>query len=205
MKDKFKKNKYVVCKNIISKDIINFLYDYLLMKKQVCIALRENNFISIFDKNYGILGSDGQVVHENVYSCYGDLATDTLLKKLQDSMEKIVDLKLQPNYSYLRVYGKGNELKPHIDRIACEFATTLNIGGDMWPIYLKDSKNKTIEVKLNPGDMLVYKGQELKHWRKKFKGDLCIQVFLHYNQVGVGCLNDGRQCLGMPQDARKDD
>ena len=40
---------------------------------------------------------------------------------------------------------------------------------------------KGIEVKLKPGDMLVYRGCELEHWRTKFKGENCGQVFLHYN------------------------
>ena len=43
------------------------------------------------------------------------------------------------------------------------------------------SKTKGIEVKLKPGDMLVYRGCELEHWRTKFKGENCGQVFLHYN------------------------
>ena len=51
----------------------------------------------------------------------------------------------------------------------------------MWPIYLTDKKGKDIEVKLKPGDMLLYSGCELEHWRNPFKGNYCSQVFLHYN------------------------
>jgi hypothetical protein len=201
----FKKNKYYVCRKVVSKDIIKFLYDYLLMKRELCKSLHKYNLISMFDTSFGIIGSDGQIDQNNVYSCYGDLAADLLLKQTMDHVENIVKLKLQPNYSYLRIYEEGNELKPHIDRMACEFSTTLNIGGDPWSIYLKDKKNKNIEVKLKPGDMLIYKGQELTHWRKKFEGDMCIQVFLHYNQVGVGRLYDGRPCLGSAADTRLND
>ena len=87
-------------------------------------------------------------------------------------------------------------LKPHIDRDACEFSTTLNLGGDTWPIYFLIDK-KEIEIILNPGDMLVYRGCELKHWRKKFKGNKCYQVFLHYNDTKTDVpIYDGRPSLG---------
>ena len=40
---------------------------------------------------------------------------------------------------------------------------------------------KGIKVDLKQGDMLVYSGCELEHWRNKFRGKECVQVFLHYN------------------------
>ena len=36
---------------------------------------------------------------------------------------------------------------------------------------------------LKPGDMLVYKGMILEHWREAFIGQDCAQVFLHYNNT----------------------
>ena len=32
------------------------------------------------------------------------------------------------------------------------------------------SNNKGIRVNLKPGDMLVYRGMELEHWREEFQG-----------------------------------
>ena len=81
-------------------------------------------------------------------------------------------------------------LKRHKDRFSCEISTTMNLGGDDWPIYLEpswkkgvttSSNAKGVKVDLKPGDMLVYSGCELEHWREKFKGKECVQVFLHYN------------------------
>ena len=40
---------------------------------------------------------------------------------------------------------------------------------------------KGIKIDLKPGDMIIYKGSDLEHWREKFTGDTCAQVFLHYN------------------------
>ena len=59
---------------------------------------------------------------------------------------------------------------------------------------------KNIEVNLNHGDMLVYKGCDLAHWRNEFNGYDCAQVFLHYNEKGgqYDIPYDGRPILGMP-------
>ena len=71
----------------------------------------------------------------------------------------------------------------------------------MWPIYLIDTKGKNIEVKLKSGDMLLYSGCELEHWRNIFKGKYCSQVFLHYNEQNKkNKVNkfDNRAHLGLP-------
>ena len=50
--------------------------------------------------------------------------------------------------------------------------------------------------------MLVYSGRELEHWRNKFKGKECIQVFLHYNNIKTPGAKDNmfdkRKHLGLP-------
>ena len=53
-------------------------------------------------------------------------------------MEKLTGLKLYPAYTYARIYKKGDDvLKRHKDRFSCEISTTMNLGGDDWPIYLR--------------------------------------------------------------------
>ena len=52
-------------------------------------------------------------------------------------MEEVTGLKLYPAYTYARIYKKGDELKRHKDRFSCEISTTMNLGGDDWPIYLR--------------------------------------------------------------------
>ena len=55
---------------------------------------------------------------------------------------------------------------------------------------------------LEVGDMLVYSGCELEHWREPFEGDVCGQVFLHYNHVNGPFAEknrfDKRPMLGLP-------
>tara|TARA_R100001129_G_scaffold105552_1_gene72150 strand:+ start:1920 stop:2534 length:615 start_codon:yes stop_codon:yes gene_type:complete len=197
----FKKNKYTVVKNIISSDLTDFVYNYFLMKRQVAKTLFKNRYISEFTEEWGIW-NDQQI--PNTYSHYADIAMETLLLAVQPAMEKHTQLKLSPTYSYARIYKNGDILHRHKDRFSCEVSTTLNLGGDPWPIYLEPSGKKGlkgIKINLKPGDMLIYSGCDLEHWREAFKGEDCAQVFLHYNKVSSKSDKnqfDRRPHLGLP-------
>jgi len=198
----FKKNKYIIIKEVISKDLTDFCFNYFLMKRQVARTMFDAKYISPFTEYFGVW-NDTQV--PETYSHYSDIVMETLLVKLLPIMEKITELKLNPNYSYARIYKKGDTLHRHKDRFSCEISTTLNLGGDSWPIYLEPSSKeglKGIKVDLKPGDMLVYKGNELEHWRDEFKGENCAQVFLHYNNLKTKGskenIYDKRLHLGLP-------
>ena len=210
----FKKNKYVVIKEAVPKDIAIFVYNYFLLKRQVAKTLFDQRYISQFTEEWGTW-ADQQV--PNTYSHYSDIAMETLLMRTLPVMEKKTGLKLNPTYSYARIYKTGDVLKRHKDRFSCEISTTLNLGGDPWPIYLEPKKNvgvpdgkkitvssnnKGVRVNLKPGDMLVYRGMELEHWREEFQGNDCCQVFLHYNDQSSKNaeqnINDRRPHLGLP-------
>ena len=173
----FKKKKYTIIKEAISKELALFLYNYILIKRQVAETMFKHQYISPIELSWGHW-TDNQV--PNTYSHYADVAMETLLLRLNPLMEKATGLKLYPNYSYCRVYKKGDILKRHIDRFSCEISTTMNLGGNEWPIFLLINK-KEVKVNLKPGDMLIYRGEELEHWREPFKGKDCAQVFFHYN------------------------
>ena len=122
---------------------------------------------------------------------------ETLLVKMLPVMAKETGLNLVPTYSYATIYKNGDILKRHKDRPSCEISTTLNLGGDPWPIFIDGTGADTVideyknihkpnapegtKVLLEVGDMLVYSGCELEHWREPFEGQVCGQVFLHYN------------------------
>ena len=215
----FKKNKYLIIKNAISKDLATFIYNYFLIKQQVAKTLFNTRYISPFETMFGVW-NDEQI--PNTYSHYADIAMETLLLKVQPIMEKETSLKLIPNYSYARIYKNGDILKRHKDRFSCEISTTLNLGGDPWPIFLSpyenvglpnekqgittESKSKGIQINLKPGDMLVYKGNELEHWREFFNGENCAQVFLHYNNLKTKGseenIFDKRLHLGLPSNLK---
>ena len=210
----FKKNKYIVIKEAVPKQIAEFVYNYFLIKRQVARTMFDKKYISEFTTEWGVW-NDEQV--PNTYSNYSDIAMETLLLRTQPIMEKKTGLKLFPTYSYARIYKAGDVLHRHKDRFSCEISTTLNLGGDEWPIYIEPNHKKGgvvagrgyvsdmtkgIKVILKPGDMLVYKGNKLEHWREPFNGQVCAQVFLHYNNVKTEGseenIYDKRPHLGLP-------
>ena len=195
----YKKNKYKIVRNAIPIDVALFLFDYFQLKKNVFYTLKNSTYISKHDEDWG---KSGDIQCPKSYSHYSDIATETVLDLLTEKMNKETKLKLSPTYTYSRIYENGAELEKHKDRYSCEVSATLNLGGDMWPIYLEDTKGKEIEVKLNPSDMLIYSGCELPHWRNKFEGNQCTQVFLHYNDTSKSEWEtnkyDDRPHLGLP-------
>lgn len=192
----FKKNNYEIVKKAISKELSLFLTDYILLKRKVAKVVIDKGIIV---PGYPLFGSFGDTQVPNAYNHYADIAMEVLLKNLKTTLEKVTKINLVETYSYMRIYSNGDELKRHKDRPSCEISTTLNLGGDSWPIFVK-SLNKEIEINLSPGDMLIYKGCKLEHWRNPFKGKECVQVFLHYNQKDgeFNNLYDGRDFLGLP-------
>ena len=186
------------------------------MQQQVYNTCAQHRYISPFETLLGYYEGENDQI-PNTYSQYSNIAFETLMLKLQPKMEEVTKLKLNPNYTYARIYKKGDELKRHKDRFSCEISTTLNLGGDEWPIYIEPNHKKGgvvagrgyvsdmtkgIKVILKPGDMLVYKGNKLEHWREPFNGQVCAQVFLHYNNVKTEGseenIYDKRPHLGLP-------
>ena len=211
----FQQQKYQVVKNAISYELANFVYNYFMLKRDAEAFLYQNNIT--YDS--GLLGTwtDKQV--PNTYSIYADHAMETLMMKVLPKMQQETGLQLVPTYSYARIYKNGDILKRHKDRPSCEISCTLNLGGDPWPIFIdgtgannvineeqnliKPDAPEGTKVLLEVGDMLVYSGCELEHWREPFEGNTRGQVFLHYNHVNGPFAEknrfDKRPMLGIPK------
>ena len=196
------KNNYKVIRQAITKELADFIYSYFLMKRKVARKMYDERYISQSNYDYGVW-NDEQI--PETYSHYADIAMETLLQNLQPKMEEETGLKLTPTYSYARIYKKGDILKRHKDRYSCEVSTTLNLGGDDWPIFLEPSGEtgkEGVKIDMQPGDMLVYKGCDVEHWREEFTGENCGQVFLHYNDASDPKAEenkyDTRPFLGLP-------
>ena len=207
--------KYKVIKNAVSYELANFCYNYFLLKRDAVSFLYKNNITA----QSGILGTWEDVQVPGSYSIYADFVMETLLMKVLPVMKEKTGMDLVPTYSYARVYQTGAELKRQKDRPSCEISTTLNLGGDRWPIFIDPTGSSNVideyknihkpgappgvEITLEPGDMLMYSGCKLEHWRKPFQGKLCGQVFLHYNHAdgpfAKSNLYDKRPMLGIPK------
>ena len=126
------KFKYQVIKNAVSFDLANFIFNYFLLKRDAVEFMYKHNIHS----QSPILGTwtDQQV--PNTYSHYADMVMETLMMKVLPKMQQETGLQLIPTYSYARLYKKGDILKRHKDRPSCEISTTINLGGDPWPIFI---------------------------------------------------------------------
>ena len=207
-------NKYHVIKNALSYELANFIFNYFLLKRDAVKWMYDHDVT--WDN--GLLGSWSDQQVPNTYSCYSDFAMETLLVKMLPVMAQETGLQLVPTYSYARIYKKGDILRRHKDRPSCEISTTLNLGGEPWPIFIDGTGANSVideyknihkpnappgtKLILDVGDMLVYSGCELEHWREPFEGNTCGQVFLHYNHVNGPFAEknrfDKRPMLGVP-------
>lgn len=116
-------------------------------------------------------------------SFYADPLVEVVLQKSAPAIEEVTGLELYPTYSYSRIYLKGDELVPHVDRESCEISVTVNVAtvGKPWPIWMKTSNGEEIKIELSPGDAVVYKGCEVTHWREKMVNtEINVQFMLHF-------------------------
>ena len=212
----FKTKKYQVIRQALSKELANFIFNYMMLQRDAVDFMMKTNKVNPANPFIG-LRTDAQV--PGCYTKYADWIMETLLMYMIPIMKAKTGMDLVPTYTYTRLYEKGNILRRHKDRPSCEISTTLHLGGDPWPIFLdpsggdyvidefkqtiKPGAPKGVRVDLKVGDMLIYSGCELEHWREPFEGTVCSQVFLHYNHAkgpfAQTNLFDKRPILGIPK------
>ena len=183
----FQNNSYVLVKGFYKPEELDTISRYL-----------ENALKRYPENNQG-----GKENDSSQFSWYADPLVEVILKNSVPDVEAATGLQLDPTYSFTRVYQKGDELKPHVDRPACEISVTSHIAtvGKPWPIYMKaPGKEPTVHY-LEPGDACIYRGCEVTHWRDKaVDTDFNVQVMLHYvdkNGPNAGYKFDKRASLGL--------
>lgn len=183
-KDFFQKNNYVLLSEVISEEEAARLTKYM------------------FDlKESGATENDPQCPLSD--AIYGAPEFDNLLQKLTEPLSHHLGVKLLPCYTYARIYRPGEVLKMHKDRPSCEVSGTMTLGFDgksIWPIYFDEEKRHKVDIGI--GELAMYKGCEVAHWRPEFKGTWQVQVFLHYvNADGPYAHHyaDGRKEFGKPK------
>ena len=149
--------------------------------------------------------NDTQVV--NSYAHYSALCYEALSLQLQPVVEEVTGKSLYPTYTYARIYYPGATMERHTDRPSCEYSTTINISIDPepWEIWFETLQGDHKAINLYPGDMIVYKGDTLPHWRTEYKGKRQNQAFLHYVDKRGKYRDykwDHRAFLGLPSAGR---
>jgi hypothetical protein len=162
-------NKYKVIKQALNKETLHLIKNTLKITKDVDYFLNniENSNTTAF----------GDSQYKNSYSAYGHHVCEALMLQLHPLIESETGKKLLPTYSYARIYWHGSELAKHTDRPSCEYSISICIDykDKPWDIYF-DGECFT----LKPGDLVIYKGCEVEHWRLPYDGVEQTQVFLHY-------------------------
>lgn len=184
-------NGYVILRNILDKQLLEILkIESKLIEKQKCFKANK------YTTEYPF----GDTQCPTSFANYGALCYEALLLFMQSIIEKHVGKELLPTYSYMRIYYKNSILHKHTDRPSCEYSATVCVSIDKtpWDIFFKKG-DKDVCVSLNPGDIIIYKGQELEHWRDRYGGEQQIQVFLHYvdkNGCNSNLIFDNRPFIG---------
>ena len=137
----FKKDKYQLIKKAVSKEVCDIAYRYLQISAEADSWLLKKG--ATHEKNF-LIGNFKDTEVPNSYSKYADRLMETLLIKTIPVMEKKTNLKLVPTYAYCRLYRTGNILRRHKDRPSCEISTTLNLGGDPWPIFIDPTGSNNV-------------------------------------------------------------
>jgi len=162
IQESFERNGYVVLTGALPQAQCKELTDYMF---------------ELFKK--GLLEKDPQCPLSD--SIYGDKVFDDLLAKFAAPIGKQIGRELLPTYTYARIYRNGEILKKHKDRPSCEISATMTLGfksKSVWPIFFDEESETLVDIQV--GEMAVYKGCEVLHWRPKFKGEWQVQVFFHY-------------------------
>jgi hypothetical protein len=206
-KNFFDENGYLIIKNFLKEDVATLSYQYCKTKVAAVNFKYMNRRDKYCDKWDG--GWIGDIQVPDSYYYYGDPYVDSILYLSTNMISNYVGINLKPNYSYWRLYEKGDELKKHVDRQSCEISATICLGYDIsnledsnynWPMWVIGKRSNDVEGKLNPGDAIIYRGCELSHWREKFLGLNQAQCFIHYNtEESKSKVFDGRPILGIPK------
>lgn len=194
----FYKNGYEVVKNAISSETAELAAtEFEILKRVICVS-------NGYPIDYNVI-SDTAL--DNCFGWYSPFCFEALSLLIQPKVEKVVNKKLWPTYSYGRIYYNSAVLPRHCDRDSSEYAVSVCIKKDAisWPIGFKSYCGKEELFELENGDMCVYSGNNIEHWRDPFQGKAHIQAFIFYvgQESKYSVLKyDTRPYLGMSTDSR---
>lgn len=140
------------------------------------------------------------------YTVYSDPVHSEMQEMYRCKLEELIGYKLLPTYTYSRIYSPKEILERHIDRPSCQISLTATLDYDTfdnepWDFFVEPN----IPHKIYPGDILVYKGCEIPHWRDLFVGISQTQVFFHYVDANGPYTNfkyDFRPSLGSSEETK---
>lgn len=197
----FMKKKYVVVRDFLPQHMIDFAMDVWKSAEYTDTATT----LETHDITYKNPQSSRGTSSGKYCSPWGNALSHYIHEKLKDCF----DMTLEETYSFTRKYVRGAYLGSHTDRPSCEVSATLCLDyktddNTPWTIWLRNDKNyagvdaeqvknesqdfnhrdrlknNCIAVDLEPGDILLYQGPNIPHWRDEFLGDYSYHIFSHF-------------------------
>lgn len=194
----FNKDGYYILNNAVSKDVCEVAAREFEMARD--LAKSTDNDLYAFN--------DDMV--DKSFSWYSPLIfeslSDTIIKR---KVEEIVGESVYPTYTYARIYYNGAEMKYHTDRSSSEFSVSLCVKVDPkypWHLQMKTKDGNTMIVDQEPGDAVMYYGNDMPHWRDIYSGTEQINAFFFFvraNGPRSILRYDTRPMLGMPSSSRR--
>ena len=158
------KNNYILLPNFIDVDKAKALSDEF---KEFC--------------NKEDMSGDWQVPLSQAYRNY--ISFLEIIVDRSHQVSEIVGEMVLPTSAYARISKHDAILEPHKDNASCEIVITINLDCDHpWEFWIRTPypSNKSVSHVLNPGDAMLYLGQDAWHWRNKYEGQYYTGLFLCY-------------------------
>ena len=195
------KDRYVVLRDFLPREIIDMAMDMWRADEYTgAYTHQENKDITYKNPSESIGKSQG-----GYCTPWGIALHGYIHNKLKD----YIDMDLRETYSYTRKYERGAYLGSHTDRPSCEISATLCLeyqtdDNTPWKIWVRNDKNYAgIEaekvknesqdipqrertkhgcktVSLETGDILLYQGPNIPHWRDYLLGEASYHLFVHF-------------------------
>lgn len=202
-------NGYLILRDVIPKEIIQFALDCWLTVEQ------NSDFVNHkLNKNHAreteistpLFGVENSNSSHGGHSGPHSVAMNRYVHRI---LSKVLDIPVVETYSFSRKYFRNSFLGAHTDRPACEISATMCLNyktddGSPWKIWLRNDgdfscrdqrgipeisqnlshverkRNGCKSVELFPGDLMIYMGPNVIHWRDRLLGDYSYHIFCHY-------------------------
>lgn len=199
---KFMKERYVVLRDFLPKDMIRVAMDMWKADEE-----NQDGYTSQEVKDITYKNPEDSIGKSKGGYCtpWGIALHGYIHNKLKD----YIDMDLRETYSYTRKYERGAYLGTHTDRPSCEVSATLCLDymtddNTPWKIWVRNDKNyahvkaevvknesqdlnhrdrvknNCKSISLEPGDILLYQGPNIPHWRDHLLGEYSYHLFVHF-------------------------
>jgi hypothetical protein len=154
-----------------------------LMPPEVTQALLNQFWRDLLDGKLPVLFKRNELLTKPAMELHGShsAAITTFLWGLTPAMSELTKCDLLPTYAYFRLYQKGDSLRVHNDRSACEHSLSLTLGysdGEVWAFdvghdeaaanagHAEDFGEESFStIAMLAGDAVLYKGIRRRHGR----------------------------------------